>query len=279
MRRKRAKKLLAAKKPRKRARRATAKKGTPVMETKPVYVAPKRTAIKEAVCALLPHVDPKLIKRLDYWALYTIHQDVVRDAKDAEALARKLIRGYEPGSGKGTVQPPAAVGGAPAALTEKEIQRMRKAEELEQRKEEARNKELSGKERARAARMKARAAMQAARVKERAARAAARAKQLASKYRSKASKPSAPAAVAPAAPAGSAAKAAPARRAGGAYIPPTREHIRDELAKLMPMIKRSDLTGLDYWALYTMHSRICKYGDDPESMARKFVRGYTRAKR
>ena len=64
-----------------------------------------------------------------------------------------------------------------------------------------------------------------------------------------------------------------------AYIAPVRTKIKDELAKLMPMVKRSDLTGLDYWALYTMHSEIVKYGRNPEELARKFVKGYGKGKK
>ena len=47
----------------------------------------------------------------------------------------------------------------------------------------------------------------------------------------------------------------------------------------MPMIKRSDLTGLDWWQLYTMHSEIVKYGRKPEELARKFVKGYGKKKK
>ncbi len=95
----------------------------------------------------------------------------------------------------------------------------------------------------------------------------------------------APAAAAPAAAARKASSATPAparssaRVPAGTYIAPVRARIGEEPVKVMPMITQSDLTGLDYWALYTMHSRICKYGDDPESMARKFVKGYKKAKK
>ncbi|MCX6356085.1 MAG: hypothetical protein NTZ78_14465 [Candidatus Aureabacteria bacterium] len=273
-RRKKSMKLSATKK---RVRKSTKKKETPVIEIKSVYIAPKRTAIKDAVCALLPHIDPKLIKRLDYWALYTIHQDVVKDGKDSEELARRLIRGYEPGKGLGTVQPAAAPKGEPATLTGKEAQSVKRTQELDMKKDEARTRADAAKERARTAKDKARAAAQAAKAKERAARAAARAKRLASKYRTKASKSSASSPLPAATPAKTAAaKIDQPKPAGGAYIPPKRVHIREDLARLMPMIKRSDLTGLDYWQLYTMHSEIVKYRRDPESLARKFVRGYTR---
>jgi len=273
-RRKKSKTLHATKK---RVRKSIKKKETPVIETKHVYIAPKRTAIKDAVCALLPHIDPKLIKRLDYWALYTIHQDVVKDGKDSEGLARKLIRGYEPEKGLGMVHSPAAPKGEPSALTGKEAESMKRTQELEIKKDEARKRADAAKERARTAKDKARAAAQASKAKERAARAAARAKRLASKYRSKASHSSASSPLPSATVAKTAAvKTDAAKPAGGAYVPPTRAHIKDDLARLMPMIKRSDLTGLDYWQLYTMHSEIVKYRRDPESLARKFVKGYTR---
>jgi hypothetical protein len=252
----------------------------PAAEPKAPYTAPRRTEIKEAVCALLPHIDPRLIKRLDYWALYTIHQDVVKDGKDAEALARRLVRGYDPSKALPTkaaqAQAPAPTAGETAgSLSAKEEERLMRARELENRKMDARKRELAARERARVAKELARAKAQAAKARERAARDAARAK------RRGASRP----APAPAAPAQAAAPPAPAVAAksfkapAGTYVAPVRTRIREELAKVMPMIKQSDLAGLDYWALYTMHSRICKYGDDPESMARKFVKGYKKAKK
>lgn len=250
----------------------------PPMEKIP-YVAPKRVNIKDAVCALLPHIDKKLIKKLDYWALYTIHQDVVKSGKDAETLARSLIKGYDPA--KALPVPPAQAktvaamtAEAAATMTAKEQERMMRAKEIENRKVDAKKRELAARERARVAKELARAKAQAAKNRERAARAAARAK--------RSSPAPKPAVAAPAAKTGRAtvAPAAPVKRApASAYIAPVRVRIREELVKVMPMIKYSDLTGLDYWALYTMHSRICKYGDDPESMARKFCKGYKKVKK
>jgi hypothetical protein len=244
------------------------------------YVAPKRAHIKDAVCALLPHIDKKLIKKLDYWALYTIHQDVVKSGKDAETLARSLIKGYDPSKAIPVppAQPQAAAAmtaEAAATMTAKEQERMMRAKEIENRKVDAKKRELAARERARVAKELARAKAQAAKNRERAARAAARAKRSSPAPRPAVEAPAAKTA-APAAPA---APAKSARVPAGTYIAPVRVRIKEELAKVMPMIKQSDLAGLDYWALYTMHSRICKYGDDPESMARKFVKGYKRVKK
>jgi len=263
----------------KRTTRTKPQKAKPVSETKTVYIAPRRTLIKDAVCELLPHIDPSLIKKLDYWALYTIHQDVVKDNKDREELARRLIKGYVPEKGRGVVKPVEAVGGIFAtAPSEKELERARKAKDLKEREEAARKKAIDAKERARAARLKARAAAHAAKARERAARAAARAKRLAAKYRSKSSPK--PAAAPSGKPGPKPAASKPASMpSAGSYVPPPRIHIRDDLTRIMPMIKKSDLTGLDYWQLYTMHSEIVKYGRDPESMARKFIKGYARVKK
>lgn len=261
-----------------RKRRAV-KKAAPVAAQPPAvealpYTAPKRAHIKDAVCALLPHVDPKLIKKLDYWALYTIHQDVVKSGKDAETLARKLIKGYDPAKAL-PVQPATAIVAAPmtaeaaAQTAAKEQERMMRAQEIENRKMDAKRRELAARERARVAKERARAKAQAAKARERAARDAARAKRLG--VVKPAPQPTAPVGPKPVA---QAAPAKSARVPAGTYIAPVRARIKEELAKVMPMIKQSDLSGLDYWALYTMHSRICKYGDDPESMARKFVKGY-----
>ncbi|MCX6356720.1 MAG: hypothetical protein NT045_02405 [Candidatus Aureabacteria bacterium] len=263
----------------KRARKTLAPRkesAMPVAEAKPVYIAPRRIDIKNAVCALLPHIDPKLIKALDYWALYTIHQDVVKSGKDAEALARTLIRGYNPEKGQGVTSPRAAAGEKTSAATEKDDERAARAEDLARRNEESRKKTVDARDRARAARDRARAAAQAAKVKERAARAAARMKRIAARYRP-AAKTTVPVVTSASAKA-HAKSAAVNRPAPGAYVPPVRTRIKDELATLMPMIKRSDLTGIDYWALYTMHSEIVKSGRNPEDMARKFVKGYTRRK-
>lgn len=247
-------------------RRAIATMKKSVEQPMAPYVAPRRQEIKEAVCALLPHIDPRLIKKLDYWVLYTIHQDVVKGGKDAEALARTLIRGYDPGINRGLNSK-----GVPG--TAKEEERMKREQDIAARVKSARERVRVAKDRARAAahaaKERARAAIRAARDKARAARMAK-------------SRPGA-AQAAPGRPTpakASAVAAAPARKAmGSAYIAPVRTRIKDELAKVMPMIKRSDLTGIDYWALYTMHSEIVKYGRKPEELARKFVKGYTKSKK
>ncbi len=126
----------------------------------PPYVAPRRVHIKDAVCALLPHVDPRLIKKLDYWALYTIHQDVVKSGADPETLARKLIKGYDPSKAL-PVNPAAPVSPEAAAKTSaKEQERMMRAQEIENRKLDARKRELAARERARVAKERARAKAQ-----------------------------------------------------------------------------------------------------------------------
>jgi hypothetical protein len=226
-----------------------------IMTKKKDYVAPRRKDIKEAVCALLPHVDPKLIRKLDWWALYTIHQDIVKDGKDAETLARKLVKGYDPEKIKAEQE-------KAAARKAREAERKRRAKELFAKKVEAKRK-------AAVAKAKARAAKEAARVK------AASAKRKAKSVESSGS-PSVATTSKPTVKPAAKGKGSPLK---SAYTPPVRRRIKDELVKLMPMIKRSDLTGIDYWALYTMHSEIVKYGRDPESMARKFVKGYTKAKK
>jgi hypothetical protein len=208
------------------------------------YVAPPRKQIKDEVCKLLPHVDQKLIRKLDWWALYTIHQDVVKDGKDAEALARKLVKGYDPEKIKAEQE-------KVAARKAREEERKRRAKEVEAKKALAKKKAAEAKQ-------KARAAKEAARARARASREKARAKPVSQK---------------------TAQKPAPAASTANAYVPPVRKHIKDELAKLMPMIKRSDLTGLDYWALYTMHSDIVKSGRNPEELAKKFIKGYKPSKK
>ena len=263
---------------RKRGMRKTRKKA-PVKMKKSIerpmapYVAPRRQEIKDAVCALLPHVEPKLIKRLDYWVLYTIHQDVVKSGKDAEILARKLIRGYDPSKNMGLN--PRQISG-----TEKGGGRMKREQDIAARVESARERARAAKERARAAKDRARAAAHAAKERARAAIRAARDKARAARM-AKSRPEAARVATKAAAPAkASAIAATPARKAmGSAYIAPVRTKIKDELAKVMPMIKRPDLSGIDYWALYTMHSEIVKYGRKPEELARKFVKGYTKAKK
>jgi len=258
---------------RKTKKRAVVSTEKSIEQPRAPYVAPRRMEIKDAVCALLPHIDPRLIKKLDYWVLYTIHQDVVKGGKDAEVLARTLIRGYDPHRNMG-LNPRQTAG------TAKEKEQMKREHELSARVESARERVLAARERVRAAKDRARVAAHAAKERARAAIRAARDRARAGRMAK--SRPEA-AQAAPGAPPPTrerAATAAPARRAtGSAYIAPVRTKIKDELAKVMPMIKRSDLTGIDYWALYTMHSEIVKSGRNPEELARKFVKGYTKAKK
>ena len=233
------------------------------------YVAPTRKKIKDEVSKLLssvdPPVDPKLIRKLDWWALYTIHQDVVKDGKDAREIAVTLVRGYDPEKIR--------------AQQEKEAERKARDEERKRRAKEVAARKVESKRKADAARAKAKAAKE----KARGARTAAKTKASAAKPASQVEK-TAPAKPAPVkAPGAKTAVAKPVARPpripASAYVAPVRKHIKDELAKIMPMIKRSNLTGLDYWALYTMHADIVKFGRDPESLARKFVKGYKKKKK
>ena len=245
----------------------------PSEQPKAPYVAPRRLYIKDAVCALLPHVDPKLVRGLDYWALYTIHQDVVKDGKDAESLARRLIRGYDPAKGVG-------LNPKQGSSVEEGVAQVNLEQEVAARVEPAKERARAAKERARAAKERARATAHAAKERARAAIRAARDKARAArlgKSKPEAAQPEAPSAVSEQA---GAEPAAPATKTmGSAYVAPVRTRIRDELVKVMPMITISNLTGLDYWALDTMHSEIVKYGRNPEDMARKFIKGYKKAKR
>ena len=221
-------------------------------ETGQEYIAPKRTFIKDEVSELLPQVPSKLIRALDYWALYSIHQDMVKSGMDAETAARRYVKGYDPKKIKEEIE---------RAEARKERER-----EMRRKKAEAQKKKIQARAKAQAAKAKARAARDAARAKAQAARAKARAGQQAARAKASAER----------------AKSGVGAVEGGpppeAYIPPVRKYVKDDLARLMPMIKRSDLTGIDYWALYTMHSEIVKYGRNPEELARKFVKGYKPAK-
>jgi hypothetical protein len=60
------------------------------------YIAPKRTKIKDAVEKLLPQVPRGLVRRLDYWALYSLHQDITKSGMNPETAARKYVKGYDP---------------------------------------------------------------------------------------------------------------------------------------------------------------------------------------
>jgi len=126
------------------------------------YIAPRRQHIKDEVCQLIPHVPRELVRRLDYWALYTIHQDVVKSGADPETLARRLVKGYNPEKAK---QAAAQV----EAKKARETEIAQKRTDAQRRKEEARAKADAAKLRARAARDAARAKAQAAKAKARAA--------------------------------------------------------------------------------------------------------------
>lgn len=118
------------------------------------YVAPTRKKIKEEVCKLLstvdPPVDPKLVRKLDWWALYTIHQDVVKSGKDARELAVRLVKGYDPKKIQEKID-------QAAARKVREEERKLRAREIVRKKAEAKAKAAAAKAKARAAKAKARA--------------------------------------------------------------------------------------------------------------------------
>ncbi len=37
----------------------------------------------------------KLIRQLDWWALYTMHSEIVKYSRDPESMARKFVNGYK----------------------------------------------------------------------------------------------------------------------------------------------------------------------------------------
>ncbi len=57
------------------------------------YRPPDRGRIKDAVAKLLPDIDPKIIHGLEWWQLYSIHQDIAKDKKSPASVARKYIKG------------------------------------------------------------------------------------------------------------------------------------------------------------------------------------------
>ena len=58
------------------------------------------------------------------------------------------------------------------------------------------------------------------------------------------------------------------------YVAPPRGGIVNEVAKLLPSVPRETLEGLDFTALYTIHSEIACYGLDPEGVAEVNITGY-----
>ena len=127
------------------------------------YIAPRRQHIKDEVCKLLPHVPRELVRKLDYWALYTIHQDVVKSGADPETMARRLVKGYNPEKAKQAAAQAEAKKAREVEIAQKRVEALRK-------KEEARAKAEAATLRARAARDAARAKAQAAKAKARTAR-------------------------------------------------------------------------------------------------------------
>ncbi|MCX6350209.1 MAG: hypothetical protein NTV79_12050 [Candidatus Aureabacteria bacterium] len=129
-----------------------------VPEEVQIYIAPRRQHIKDEVCQLLPQVPRDLVRKLDYWALYTIHQDVVKSGADPESMARRYVKGYNPEKIR---QIQAQV----EARKRREQEIVLKRADAQRRKEEARARAEAAKAKERAARDAARAKAQAARAK------------------------------------------------------------------------------------------------------------------
>ena len=108
------------------------------------YIPPRRPKIKDAVIKLLPQVPPQLIRALQYWALYSIHQDIVKTKMDPETIARKYVKGYDPVKIK--------------EAAEREAARKERAKEIIRKKAEAQAKKVAARAKAAAAKAKARAA-------------------------------------------------------------------------------------------------------------------------
>ena len=139
------------------------------------YVAPARKIIKKEVQKLLPDADPKLIQGLDWWQLYSIHQDVVKSGKTAESMAIKYIKGYDPAKIRAEREK------AEAEKRRIEEEKVRRAEEkVRAAAERVRAKAEAAKEKA-----KARTEQAAAKVRDAAERAKAKAEAAAKKTRTK----------------------------------------------------------------------------------------------
>ncbi|MDP8246993.1 MAG: hypothetical protein P9M00_02555 [Candidatus Tritonobacter lacicola] len=136
------------------------------------YVAPARKIIKKEVQKLLPDADPKLIQGLDWWQLYSIHQDVVKSGKNAESMAIKYIKGYNPAKIR--------------AEREKAEAEKRRIEEEKVRRAEEKRKMAEEKVRAAAERVRAKAEAAKATAKAKAEQAAAKVRAAAERAKAKA---------------------------------------------------------------------------------------------
>ncbi|MCX6340269.1 MAG: hypothetical protein NTX71_10205 [Candidatus Aureabacteria bacterium] len=58
------------------------------------------------------------------------------------------------------------------------------------------------------------------------------------------------------------------------YVAPPRGSIHNEVAKLLPTVPRELIEGLDFTALYTIHSEIARYDLNPEAVAEVNITGY-----
>ncbi len=58
------------------------------------------------------------------------------------------------------------------------------------------------------------------------------------------------------------------------YVAPPRGSIHNEVAKLLPAVPGEFIQGLDFTALYTIHSEIACYDLNPEAVAEVNITGY-----
>ena len=58
------------------------------------------------------------------------------------------------------------------------------------------------------------------------------------------------------------------------YVAPPRGSIANAVRKLLPAVPRDLIEGLDFHALYTIHSEIARYGLKPEAVAEVNITSY-----
>jgi len=58
------------------------------------------------------------------------------------------------------------------------------------------------------------------------------------------------------------------------YVAPPRGSIHNEVARLLPAVPREIIEGLDFTALYTIHSEIACYDLNPDAVAEVTITGY-----
>jgi len=109
------------------------------MPTMPTIDPRSTSAAKEAEFEdLKQRIHSKLVDKLDWWALYTIHQDVVKDGKDPQELAQSLIKGYDPAKIRAQMA-------KEEARKKREEERKMPAKEAARKKAEARRKAAAAK--------------------------------------------------------------------------------------------------------------------------------------